>query len=83
MEIEVIEAHGGIFRAIGSHLNFFVMEYFGKRKFLKYILWWWRGRFIYLVILASSGEFRNEFGLPFIDLPAEFYQLYTEILSFF
>ena len=32
MKIEVIEPHGGIFRAIGSHLNFFIIEYFGKNK---------------------------------------------------
>jgi SAM-dependent methyltransferase len=35
MEIETIEPHGGIFRAIGSHLNFFFIEYFGKAKYVK------------------------------------------------
>jgi SAM-dependent methyltransferase len=39
MKIEVIEPHGGIFRAIGSHLNFFIIEFFGKNKQRrKYIL---------------------------------------------
>lgn len=35
MKIEVIKSHGGIFRAIGSHLNFFIIDYFGKDEFLK------------------------------------------------
>jgi len=38
MKIEVIESHGGIFKAIGSHLNFFIIEYFGKTNFVKNIL---------------------------------------------
>jgi len=38
LKIEVIESHGGIFRAIGSHLNFFIIEYFGKTNFVKKIL---------------------------------------------
>ena len=38
MKIEVIEPHGGIFRAIGSHLNFFIIEYFGKNKLRRYLL---------------------------------------------
>lgn len=38
MKIEVIEPHGGIFRAIGSHLNFFIIEYFGENKCLKSII---------------------------------------------
>jgi len=38
MKIEVIEPHGGIFRAIGSHLNFFIIEYLGKNKRGRYIL---------------------------------------------
>jgi hypothetical protein len=33
--VEVIEAHGGIFRALGSHVNFFIIEYFGKSEYLK------------------------------------------------
>jgi len=38
MKIGVIEPHGGIFRAIGSHLNFFIIEYLGKNKRGRYIL---------------------------------------------
>lgn len=38
MKVEVIKSHGGIFRAIGSHLNFFIIDYFGKRKCIKSIL---------------------------------------------
>jgi len=38
MKIEVIESHGGIFRAFGSHLGFFIIEYFGKNKCLKGLL---------------------------------------------
>lgn len=38
MKIETIKSHGGIFRAIGSHLNFFIIKYFGGNKLLKYIL---------------------------------------------
>ena len=38
MKIEIIESHGGIFRAIGSHLDFFIIDYFGKISFLKNIL---------------------------------------------
>ena len=38
LKIEIIESHGGIFRAIGSHLNFFIIDYFGKNKSLKSIL---------------------------------------------
>ena len=37
LNIEVIEAHGGIFRAIGSHLNFFIIEFFGKTDLLQRI----------------------------------------------
>ncbi len=35
MKIEVIESHGRIFRVIGSHLNLFIIDYFGKDEFLK------------------------------------------------
>jgi len=38
MKIEIIESHGGIFRAIGSHFDFFIIDYFGKNNFLKNIL---------------------------------------------
>ena len=38
MKIELIEPHGGVFRAIGSHLNFFIVDFFGKNKYLKNIL---------------------------------------------
>jgi SAM-dependent methyltransferase len=38
MKIEVIESHGGIFRSIGSHLDFFIIDYFGKINLLKKIL---------------------------------------------
>ena len=38
MKVEVIDPHGGIFRAIGSHLNFFIVEYFGKNRHLKNIV---------------------------------------------
>jgi len=38
MKIEVIEPHGGIFRSIGSHLDFFIIDYFGKSNCLKNIL---------------------------------------------
>jgi len=31
-EIEVMEPHGGIFRALGSHLNFFLMDRVGNRR---------------------------------------------------
>jgi len=33
-----LESHGGFFRAFGSHLNFFLVEYFGKRRFVKKML---------------------------------------------
>lgn len=38
MKIEIIESHGGIFRSIGSHLDFFIIDYFGKIDCLKKIL---------------------------------------------
>ncbi|MFW6149693.1 MAG: class I SAM-dependent methyltransferase [Atribacterota bacterium] len=38
MEIELIEPHGGFFRAIGSHLNFFLLDYFGKNKYIRYLI---------------------------------------------
>lgn len=38
MKIKIIESHGGIFRAVGSHLIFFIIEYFGKNRHLKNIL---------------------------------------------
>jgi SAM-dependent methyltransferase len=38
LTVEVIESHGGIFRAIGSHLNFFIIEYLGNKPFAKKIL---------------------------------------------
>ncbi len=38
LKIEFIEPHGGIFRAIGSHLNFFIIEYLGKNKRRRCIL---------------------------------------------
>ncbi len=38
MKVEVIESHGGIFRAIGSHLNFFIIDFFGKTKWVRSIL---------------------------------------------
>lgn len=38
MKIEIIEPHGGIFRSIGSHLGFFVIEYYGRTDCLKKIL---------------------------------------------
>ena len=37
MKIEILEPHGGIFRAIGSHLNFFIIDYLGKSKLVKSI----------------------------------------------
>lgn len=38
MKLEIIESHGGIFRAIGSHLNFFIIDYFGRSNYLKRVL---------------------------------------------
>lgn len=38
MKIDIIESHGGIFRAIGSHLNFFILDIFGKTKFVRKLL---------------------------------------------
>jgi len=38
MKLEIIESHGGIFRAIGSHLNFFIIDYFGRSIYLKGVL---------------------------------------------
>lgn len=38
MKIELIEPHGGVFRAIGSHLNFFLIDYFGRSNYLKRVL---------------------------------------------
>ena len=38
MKIEVIEPHGGIFRSLGSHLDFFIIDYFGKTTFLRTLL---------------------------------------------
>ncbi|MBW2183956.1 MAG: class I SAM-dependent methyltransferase [Deltaproteobacteria bacterium] len=38
MKIDLIESHGGFFRAIGSHINFFIIEYFGSSKTRRYIL---------------------------------------------
>lgn len=38
MKLEIIESHGGIFRAIGSHLNFFIIDYFGRSIYLKRVL---------------------------------------------
>ena len=38
MKIELIEPHGGVFRAIGSHLNFFIIDFFGKNNYSKNVL---------------------------------------------
>jgi len=38
MKIEIIESHGGIFRSIGSHLDFFIIDYFGNINCIKKIL---------------------------------------------
>ncbi len=38
LKIEVIASQGGFFRAIGSHLNFFIIELFGKTKWVRSIL---------------------------------------------
>lgn len=38
MKIELIEPHGGVFRAIGSHLNFFIIDFFAKNKYSKNVL---------------------------------------------
>lgn len=35
LDIQVIETQGGFFRAIGSHLNFFILDYFGKNRYVK------------------------------------------------
>ncbi len=38
MKIDIVESHGGFFRSIGSHFDFFIIDYFGKNKCIKNIL---------------------------------------------
>jgi SAM-dependent methyltransferase len=54
MKIEIIESHGGIFRALGSHLNLFIIDYLGRSKYVKSIL-----RYIFVNM--------NNFSFGFLD----------------
>lgn len=37
-KINTIETHGGFFRAVGSHLIFFIIDYFGKNRYVRFFL---------------------------------------------
>lgn len=50
LQIELIESQGGIFRAIGSHLNFFLIEYVGKNRCVRVL-------FRYTVIAINNLMF--------------------------
>jgi hypothetical protein len=54
MKVEIIESHGGIFRALGAHLNLFIIDYLGRSKYVKSIL-----RYIFVNM--------NNFSFGFLD----------------